>query len=321
LSSLEPHVVGVDVGGTDTKAALVDAGGTARAARSLPTPHAGAATADRVIDLVADLVEELGRDARPVAVGLAVPGVVDEAGGRAVWSENIDWRDVPFAAAIGERCGLPAVLGHDVRAGGLAESRLGAARGVDDVLFMPIGTGIAAAVILGGRLHAGEGYAGEIGHVDVGHGEPCACGSSGCLEAIASAAAIARRYAARTGRPVATGKDGAQPGAVVEPPVTGAEEVVRAARTGDPDAVAVWEQALDALGLALAWVASVLAPEAIVIGGGLSRAGDALLDPLAERMQRRLTFQRVPRLVPAALGDQAGCLGAALLALDGVGAC
>ena len=336
MSSLEPHVVGVDVGGTDTKAALVDAGGTARAARSLPTPHAGPATADRVIDLVAGLVEELGRESRPVAVGLAVPGVVDEAGGRAVWSENIDWRDVPFVAAVGERCGLPAVLGHDVRAGGLAESRLGAARGVDDVLFMPIGTGIAAAVILGGRLHAGDGYAGEIGHVDVGHGEPCACGGSGCLEAIASAAAIARRYAARTGRPVAqpavvgprgagavhavVGPPAAGP-AVAGPPVTGAEEVVRAAHAGDPDAIVVWEEALDALGLALAWVASVLAPEAIVIGGGLSRAGDALLDPLAERMRRRLTFQRVPRLVPAALGDQAGCLGAALLALDGVRAC
>jgi glucokinase len=329
VSSLEPHVVGVDVGGTDTKAALVDAGGTARAARSLPTPHAGAATADRVIDLVADLVEELGRESRPAAVGLAVPGLVDEAGGRAVWSENIDWRDVPFVAAVGERCGLPAVLGHDVRAGGLAESRLGAARGVDDVLFMPIGTGIAAAVILGGRLHAGDGYAGEIGHVDVGHGEPCACGGSGCLEAIASAAAIARRYAARTGRPdggardvVRSARSGrSQPDAVVGPSVAGAEEVVRAARAGDPDAIAVWEEALDALGLALAWAASVLAPQVIVIGGGLSRAGDALLDPLAERMARRLTFQRVPRLVPAALGDRAGCLGAALLALDGVRAC
>ena len=155
------------MGGTDTKAALVDAGGTAHAARSLPTPHAGAGTADRVIDLVADLVEELGRESRPAAVGLAVPGLVDEAGGRAVWSENIDWRDVPFVAAVGERCGLPAVLGHDVRAGGLAESRLGAARGVDDVLFMPIGTGIAAAVLVDGHRLDADGYAGEIVDVDL----------------------------------------------------------------------------------------------------------------------------------------------------------
>jgi glucokinase len=287
------RVVAVDVGGTDTKAALVDGDAAVLADRSVPTPRG----AERVVDLVGRLAEELGEGAE--AVGVVVPGVVDDVRGVAVWSENLDWRDVPFVAAVSDRCGLPTVLGHDVRAGGLAESRLGAARGMDDVVFMPIGTGIAAAVLLGGRMHAGGGYGGEIGHTWVGHDEPCACGGSGCLEAIASAAAIARRYAARTGRQV-----------------MGAEEVVRAAAGGDPDAIAVWDDALNALALALAWVASVLAPEVVVVGGGLSRAGDELFGPLADRLRRRLTFQRVPRLVPAALGDRAGCLGAALLALD-----
>jgi glucokinase len=292
------RVVAVDVGGTDTKAALVGGGGTVLASRSLPTPRAGADTGERVIDMVVRLVEELGDGA--AAVGLAVPGLVDERRGIAVASENLDWADVPFTAAVSQRCGLPTVIGHDVRAGGLAESRLGAARGVQDVVFMPIGTGIAAAILLGGRLHAGDGYAGEIGHTDAGHDEPCACGRRGCLEAIASAAAIARRYAARTGRGVA-----------------GAADVIAAARAGDPAAIAVWDDALDALAGALAWVASVLAPEVVVVGGGLSRAGDALFDPLGERLARRLTFiQRAPRLVPAALGDRAGCLGAGLLALD-----
>ena len=287
------RVVALDVGGTDTKAALVDGDATVLAARSVPTPHG----AELVLDLVGRLVEELGEGAE--AVGVVVPGVVDDVRGVAVWSENLDWRDVPFVAAVSERCGLPTVLGHDVRAGGLAESRLGAARGVDDVVFLAIGTGIAAAVLLGGRLHAGGGYAGEIGHTWAGHDEPCACGGRGCLEAIASAGAIARRYTARTGRGV-----------------VGAEEVLRVAAGGDPDAIAVWEEALDALAGALAWVASVLAPEAVVIGGGLSRAGDELFGPLADGMKRRLTFQRVPSLVPAELGDRAGCLGAALLALD-----
>ena len=153
--------------------------------------------------------------------------------------------------------------------------------------------------MLGGRVHAGGGYAGEIGHTPAaGHDEPCACGSRGCLEAVASAAAIARRYTARSGKPAA-----------------GAAEVLEA---GDADALAVWDEALDALADALAWIASVLAPEAVVIGGGLSRAGAALFDPLDERIPRRLTFQRVPRLVPAALGERAGCIGAALLALDSV---
>jgi glucokinase len=291
-------VVAVDVGGTDIKAALVDEQGTPLAERSLPTPLDGTRTADGVVDAIARLVDEL-RDPATAAVGLAVPGVVDERRGVAVWSENLHWSDVPMAEQVAERCGLPTVLGHDVRAGALAETRLGAARGLQDVLFLAIGTGIAAGIVLGGRLHAGGGYAGEIGHTDAGHDEPCACGGRGCLEAIASAAAIARRYSVRSGRPV-----------------TGAADVLRA---GDAHARAVWDEALDALAGALAWVAGVLAPEAVVVGGGLSRAGAALFDPLAERTRARLTFQRMPRLVPAALGDRAGCIGAALLALDMLG--
>ena len=285
------RVVGIDVGGTEIKAALVDRDATALAERTIPTPRDGA---DRILDAIAALVGEL-RDDRVTAVGLAVPGVVDERRGLAVWSENLSWTDVPMTAQITARCGLPAVLGHDVRAGALAEARAGAARGLEDVVFLAIGTGIAAGIILGGRLHGG-GYAGEIGHTYAGHDEPCACGGRGCLEAIASAAAIARRYSARSGRTVDR-----------------AAEVLQAR---DEHARAVWDEALDALAGALAWVASVLAPDAVVIGGGLSRAGDALLGPLEQRTRARLTFQRMPRLVPAALGDRAGCIGAALLALE-----
>jgi glucokinase len=288
---MDVRVVAVDVGGTDIKGALVGGDAVALAERSLPTPR----SPERIVDAVAALVDELG----PVAaVGMAVPGVVDDENGVAVWSENLGWSDVPFAALVRERCGLPTVLGHDVRTGALAETRIGAARGMSDVVYLSIGTGIAAGIVLGGRLHAGGGYAGEIGHTPAGHDEPCACGARGCLEAIASAAAIARRYTARSGRPAA-----------------GAAEVLAA---GDSDALAVWDEALDALAGALAWVASVLAPEAVVIGGGLSRAGAALLHPLSERIPRRLTFQRVPRLIPAALGERAGCMGAALLALESV---
>lgn len=285
------RALGVDVGGTDIKAALVD-GDAPPDFRTLPTPS----TPAEIVDAIAGLAAELG-PAR--AIGLAVPGVVDEKRGVAVWSENLNWSEVPFAALVRDRCQLPTVLGHDVRTGAIAESRAGAARGLDDVVYLSIGTGIAAGIVLGGRVHAGGGYAGEIGHTPAaGHDEPCACGSRGCLEAVASAAAIARRYTARSGRPAA-----------------GAAEVLEA---GDADALAVWDEALDALADALAWIASVLAPEAVVIGGGLSRAGAALLDPLNERIPRRLTFQRVPRLVPAALGERAGCIGAALLALDSV---
>ena len=284
------RALGFDVGGTDTKAALVD-GDAALGFRSRPTPRSPA----EIVEAIAELAAELGE---AQAIGVAVPGVVDDANGVAVWSENLDWSDVPFAALVRERCGLPTVLGHDVRAGALAETRVGAARGMTDVVYLSIGTGIAAGIVLGGHLHAGGGYAGEIGHTPTGHEDPCACGARGCLEAVASAAAIARRYSARSGRPAA-----------------GAADVLAA---GDPIALQVWDEALDALAGALAWIASVLAPEVVVIGGGLSRAGPALYDPRSERSPRRLTFQRVPRLVPAALGERAGSMGAALLAIDSV---
>jgi glucokinase len=185
---------------------------------------------------------------------------------------------------------------HDVRAGGLAEGQLGAARGASDYLFLPIGTGIAGAVVIGSRPYSGHGYAGEIGHLIVEPDGPvCGCGARGCLEAIASAAAIDREYARRSGRPAQR---------------LVSELVV----AGDPDARAVWQHAIEALARALQAYATLLAPELVVVGGGLAGAGDVLLNPLADALDALLTFQRRPRLVPAELGDQAGALGAALLA-------
>jgi glucokinase len=297
----QPRVIGIDLGGTETKAVLVDGAGEILAERRRPTPG-GSAEAGAHLDLMAALVEELqaaAADEAIAALGLVVPGIVDEEHGVAVYSKNLDWSDVPFRDLVRSRFGLPTAFGHDVRAGALAESRLGAARGYRNLVFMPVGTGIAAGLILDGRIYSGGGYAGEIGHVDVGHGEPCGCGLRGCLEAIASASAIARRYSRRVGREV-----------------TAAAEVVGVMQAGDPDATAVWDEAVAALSLALAWTAGILAPEAVVIGGGLSLAGDLLFAPLQAALERRLSFQRVPLLVPAALGDQAGCLGATLLALD-----
>jgi glucokinase len=293
-------VVAVDVGGTDTKAALVDADGVVRAERRLPTPPPGPDRVAEIVEVVADLADAFGTQAggRPDALGLVVPGIVDATRGMAVYSANLGWRDAPLRALVAERTGLPVAFDHDVRAGGLAEARLGAAQGTTNSMFLPLGTGIAAAFVMDGRVHAADGYAGEIGHVNVGHDELCSCGVIGCFEAISSAAAVARRYARRTGRQV-----------------RGAAEVA-ALLPRDPDAVAVWAQAVHGIAVALAWTASVLAPEVVVIGGGLSLAGRGLLDPVAEELAGMLTFQRVPRLVTAKLGDQAGCLGAALLAID-----
>ena len=229
-----------------------------------------------------------------------MPGLVDDRAGIALYSENIGWRDVPFRELVVERSGLPVGFGHDVRAGGLAERTLGAARGTDDVLFLPIGTGISGAMYVAGALIENK-YAGEIGHIDVGSGEPCACGAHWCLETVASGASIAKRYNRATGGSAA-----------------GAHEVVKLMAAGDHAAATVWDEAIDALARALATYTSLLAPELIVIGGGLSGAGEVLLEPLRRRLRELLVWQRNPRIVAAVLCENAACLGACLLARQAI---
>ncbi|HEY3087027.1 MAG TPA: ROK family protein [Jatrophihabitantaceae bacterium] len=290
-------VVALDVGGTSMKAALVDDAYRVIASRRIATRREDGpdAVVERILDASADQQAAAVRQGFLVrAAGVVVPGIVDD--GVAVFSANLGWRDVPLRELVHKRLGVPVAFEHDVRAGGLAEGQLGAARGAGDYLFMPIGTGIAGAVVIDGRPYSGHGYGGEIGHLIIEPDGPiCGCGARGCLEAIASAAAIDREYALRSGR---------RANGLVS-------ELVVA---GDPDARAVWQRAVRALARALQAYVTLLAPELVVIGGGLAGAGDVLMEPLADALDALLTFQRRPRLVRAELGDQAGALGAALLA-------
>jgi glucokinase len=297
--------VALDVGGTTIKGALVGRDGTVMARLRRPTPPSDNGPDEVLAEILAS-VDELSRAAAPGAavraVGVVVTGIVDERRGMAVHSQNVGWRNAPVRSFLEQATRLPVGFGHDVRAGTLAEWRLGAGRGLQDLVFVPVGTGISAGIVVQGRLVTGGGYAGELGHVDVGHGEPCSCGGRGCVEALASAAAIARRYAAASGGPVA-----------------GAREVAELMVAGDPTARRVWNDATEALALALAWTSVVLAPQAILIGGGLARSGSLLLEPLAEALGRHLGVLRRPRLLPATLRDDAGFLGAALLAWEALG--
>ena len=296
-------VLAFDVGGTDVKSCLVDGTGTVQSLRRTTTPQWGLEGLAPLQRHLVNLRDELARDhpdVDPRVAGLVVPGVVDEAAGIGVFSSNLGWRDVPVRDSVGEALGLPLAFAHDVRAAGLAEGRLGAARGLSDYVVLAVGTGLAGAIVLDGRPYTGGGFAGEFGHaLDDADGEPCRCGAQGCLETVASAGAIVRRYAARTG---------------TNP--TGAQHVLALADAGDVVARAVWDDAVEALAQSIARIAAILAVEAVVIGGGLSRAGDVLFDRLAERIDGLLSFHRRPRLIPAALGDDAGVLGAALYARD-----
>jgi glucokinase len=300
------HVIALDVGGTGMKAALVAADGTLlhQARRPTGRERGPDAVVAAILGFAAELrdhgLREYGEAA--AAAGVAVPGIVDDVNGIAVYAANLRWKDVPLRALLSERLGgAPVALGHDVRTGGLAEGRIGAGNGADRFLFLPLGTGIAGAIGIEGRIEAGaHGYAGEIGHIVVRPGgRECGCGQRGCLEAYASAAAVARSWAAATGDPDADAADCA-----------------RAVEDGDTKAAGVWREAVDALADGLVTGLTLLDPRVLIIGGGLAEAGDTLFGPLRAAVQARITFQKLPLIVPASLGDTAGCLGAGLLAWD-----
>jgi len=284
----------VDVGGTTIKAELVDRAGTVLASEQRDTPP-GLGARDAIAEVGRTLLAQR-RDAPVVGAGVVVPGLVDREAGVATYSANIGWHDLELVRSLGAEWRLPVRIANDVASGGVAEHRVGAGVCTEDLVFMAIGTGIAASIISGGHLVTGHrGETAEIGHLAVRTGVPCACGRDGCLEAIASASAIARSYTHLSGNDVA-----------------GAHEVADRLST---DAVArqVWQDAVEALADAIGIVSLVVGPALVVIGGGLGRAGAGLLDAVR---------QRTPIVHPAdvtasALGVRGGMIGAALLARDG----
>jgi glucokinase len=295
-------VVGIDVGGTRIKAALVTPTGDVLAETVRPTtagvgPRLGEVSVHAVGELtgaVADAVDVL-------AVGVAVPGLVDESAGIGVWSANLGWRDLDLRGTIAAHVDVPVAIGHDVRSGLLAEHRLGAAREADNVLFVPLGTGLASAILCRGKLVTGGLWTGEIGHVIVVPDGPlCGCGQRGCLEALSSAGAIGRRWSQETGI------------------VGDAQEVARRADAGEEVARRVWQEAIETLAIMVAPVVAAAGTELVLIGGGLVHAGDTLLDPLRAELTARLGRDDVA-VEAAALGDRSGSLGAATIALDLIG--
>ena len=294
-------VIGVDVGGTTIKAALLDSEGLEYGRSERPTPrHLGPdAVVATTIDIIAELRARVAEAGRVGAVGLVVPGVVDPQQGIAVYAANIGWRQLHLRQIVAEAVGLPVVLDHDVRAAGLAELELGAGRGLQDVLYVALGTGVAAAVITRGEVVAGAtDRAGELGHLPVfPDGEPCACGQRGCTETYASAAALSRRYTAASG--------------ISDVP---AHDVVSRAAAGDALADAIFNDAITALGRALVHYVLLMDPELILIGGGMSASRAALLHPLTHEVQAGLTWRPAPTILIGQFAGDAGRRGAALLA-------
>ncbi|HEY6683080.1 MAG TPA: ROK family protein [Propionibacteriaceae bacterium] len=294
-------VIGVDVGGTTVKAGLLDSDGREYGRSEQPTPRQVGpdAIVATIIDAIVELRRHVPEAGRLRAVGLVVPGVVDAQHGIAVYATNLGWRDLPIRQIVGEAIGLPVILDHDVRAAGLAELELGAGRGSHEMLFVALGTGIAAAVITRGQLATGAtGMAGELGHLPVfPDGEWCACGQRGCTETYASGAALSRRYSAVSGISGVTAND-----------------VLSRASAGDDLAQRIFSDAVTALGRALVDYVLIMDPEVIIIGGGLVASGAVLLDPLTREVQGGLAWRSAPTISAGRFGADAGRRGAALLA-------
>jgi glucokinase len=295
-------VAAVDIGGTRIKASLVDRSFAVLARTTTETPRdiaedIGAVVAARVRELMAAVPDD--QSVSLVGCGVVVPGLVDEARGLGIRSVNLGWQDLPIRDRVRAHLDVPVVVGHDVRAGLVAETRLGAGVGHRHVLFMPLGTGIAGALLLDGTVVGGDGFAGELGHVVVDPAGPaCPCGQQGCLEVLASASALERSYEAASGTRVP------------------AETVAERAAAGEQLATAAWSGVVSALGRALATVVTLTGVELVLVGGGLAQSGELLLAPLRQDLADRLTFQRLPDVQRAALGDRAGSLGAACLIWD-----
>jgi glucokinase len=292
------YVVAVDVGGTEIKSALVDSDLHLIATINAPTPKADK-TGVETVKAIVDLVSQFSKQQTVSAVGLAVPGALDEPAGTSRWSGNLQWNNLPIRDLLAKAINMPVAFGHDVRTAAVAEMRSGAAKGARNAIFIPVGTGIAAALIIDGAIRSAEGYAGEIGHINVNGKYPCVCGKFGCLEPASSTLAISKAYAADSGKTGVT-----------------TEEIYKLVVAGDPIATQVWNDATSAMARACEVLITILAPEVIVFGGGLSNAGETFLKPIREYLDSSLTFQRKPRLEIAHYKSQAGAIGCAMLAFD-----
>lgn len=295
-------VLAVDVGGTKLAAGLVDADGKVLRAARVPTPGGASET---VWGALRDLVDSVVGGTEIAAVGAGCGGPMRWPAG-VVSPLNINgWRDFPLRDRLGELFpGVTVRLHNDAVCVAVAEHWRGAARGHDHALGMVVSTGVGGGLVLGGRLVDGaSGNAGHIGHVVVDPaGPPCACGGRGCLEAVASGPRV-------TAWAVDQGWAGG----------TTAGELARDAVAGDPVAVAALARSGAALGVAIASVTALCDLSTVVVGGGLVQAGPLLLDPLRDALTRhaRMDFTRAVAVVPAALGQEAGLVGAAALVLAG----
>lgn len=309
--------IGVDLGGTDIKIAVVNSSGGIVYSDKVPTEaqmgynH----TINNIIKAIRNILQNNNLDISQIdSIGVGCPGQVDPCTGLVKFLPNIPgWINIELTNILEKELGIPAAIDNDVRTALLGEHKYGAGKGYDNIVCITVGTGIGSGIIINGKLVRGaNASAGEIGHLilqDTG-GKFCGCGGTGCFETLASGPAIvemAEQYV--LGGKSAKFKELAADGAITP------ELVARAAELGDEVARSIFKKAGYWIGIALSSVANLLNPEIIIIGGGVAQAGDLLFDPIRKTVQERAmkTATEKLQIVPAKLGNNAGVIGASLL--------
>lgn len=302
--------IGIDLGGTKVAGILMEEGGRVLRREERDTPS------DAVLETVVAVAQALRTDPAPEAIGVGAAGMVDFAAGAVLFAPNVSLRDAPIRDLVARRMGLPCVVDNDANCAAWGEFRFGAGRPYTQMLLVTVGTGIGGGIVWNGALYRGaHGFAAEIGHVIVEPGGPrCNCGNLGCWEQVASGRAIDRLGAEESTRH----PNGRIAGLAAGSDVSG-RHVTDAAGQGDRPALAIMAQVGRRLGEGIAGLVNILDPQAVVVGGGVAEVGDLLLKPArrafldaVEAAERR---PAVP-ILAAELGNDAGALGAAALALD-----
>lgn len=308
--------IGIDIGGTKVLGALVDTSGTVTLEKRIPSP---AQDPDQMVEVVASLITELADAAGQEleAVGVAAAGFIDATGSTVLYAPNLKWRNEPLRERLEQRTKLAVVIENDANAAGWAEFRFGAGKGTKDMAMLTLGTGVGGAIISDGQLRRGGfGIAGELGHIRVVRdGRPCGCGRKGCVEQYASGTALlnAAKALVASNDPAAAMLAELSPSAEQ---LTG-QHIAQALLAGDSGARALIEDLGQYLGEAMGSITAALDPEVYVIGGGLSEAGELVLEPIRRSFEAEVPangFRPVAKVVGATFSNQAGVIGAADLA-------
>lgn len=309
--------IGIDVGGTNVKIALVDSDGKIGYSNTIPTraEMGYEYTINNMKQAIRDLMTETKLSAKDIeGIGFGLPGQVDFKSGIVRLITNIPgWVEIPLAKMIEDEFHIPTRIDNDVRCAALGELNFGAGKGCENLICITVGTGIGSGLIINGRLVRGaSNAAGEIGHIklQMHDGPICGCGDTGCLEAFASGpsiVAMAEEYI--LGGKSTKYREMANGGAIT--PFIVAE----AAKAGDPVARRIFTRMGEYIGIGMASVVNLLNPERIIVGGGVADAGDILLTPLKETIKKRAMkiAGETVQVVPAQLGNTAGVIGASLL--------